>query len=244
MLHGQWTHSDACASIVYHVRVLVMIISHRCQYVVFTDPLLTCRWLHDALSPWTDQRTALTRRSLNKTLFFKGMSPVEAELAFDLSGLRFRDYTRIAVIQNPFPRMVQLYDRIAATDPMWRLRRQMGWPAPDFGKWLQGTKPDGNGACSFDGPRWRRFGAWSADAWADGRITHFIRAENADAELRCVFREIGIAPIFNAPTRDARPHQFPEMLRYDAATIDLIRHRYRTDLQLCQSSAAELCLAA
>ena len=244
MLHGHGTHGDSCASLVYHVRVLVMIISHRCQFVVFTDPLMTCRWLHDALSPWTDQRTALTRRSLLNTLFFKGMSPVEAELAFDVSGLRFRDYTRIAMIQNPFRRMAQLYDRIAATDPIWRWRSKMGWPTPDFRKWLQDTKPDGNGACSINGPRWRRFGAWSADTWADGRVTHFIRAENAGAELRLVFQEIGIAPIFDAPTCDVRLHRFPEMLRYDAATIDLIRHRYRTDLQLYQRPAKELRLAA
>jgi hypothetical protein len=38
------------------------------------------------------------------------MSPAEAELAYNLSDLRFRDYTRIAVIQNPLRKMAQLYD--------------------------------------------------------------------------------------------------------------------------------------
>ncbi|MFT6076212.1 MAG: hypothetical protein ACJAZ1_003144 [Yoonia sp.] len=55
---------------------------------------------------------------------------------------------------------------------------------------------------------------------------------------------MGIAPLFNVPADDGRPHRFHEMLRYDAATIDLIRHRYRADLQLYQRAAPELRLVA
>jgi hypothetical protein len=244
MVHVQGTRRVTCAFLAFCVRVVVMIISHRCKFIIFGNPLMTNHWLHDALQPWVDQHVAPTKREINKTLFFHGMSPAEAELAFNLSDLRFRDYTRIAVIQNPFRKMAQLYDRIAATDPLWRFRRHAGWAVPEFEKWLQNTKPNGTGACFSHGPRWRRFGAWSADAWADGRITHFVRAENANTDLRGVFRQIGIAPLFNAPADDGRPHRSYEMLRYDAATIDLIRHHYRADLQLYQRAAPELRLVA
>ncbi len=221
-----------------------MLVSHRCQFIVFSDPLTSCDWMQKTLAPWSDQNIAPAKRKIHKTLFFDGMSPAEAELAFDLSDLPFRNYTRIAVVQNPFRRMAQLYDRITATDPIWRLRRYAGMQVPDFGTWLHSTKPNGKGAGFPHGPRWRRFGAWSADAWADGRVTHFVRAENADADLRDVFRQMGVAPLFSAPMGDGRPHKFHEMLRYDATTIDLIRHRYRADLRLYQTATPDLRLVA
>ena len=221
-----------------------MFVSHRCQFVVFSDPLTSCAWLEKTLAPWADQQIAPARQRLGNTLFFNGMSPAEAEVAFDRSDLPFRNYTRIAVVQNPFRRMAQLYDRIAETDHFWRLRRKAGWPVPEFGTWLRSTKPNGKGAGLTYGPRWRRFGAWSADAWADGRVTHFVRAENADADLRHVFRQMGIVPLFSASESDGRPHRFHEMLRYDAATIDLIRQRYGADLQLYHGTSPNLRLVA
>jgi hypothetical protein len=127
MVHVRGTRRVSFAYLGFCVRVMVIIISHRCQFIIFGDPLMTSHWLHDALMSWLDQRVAPTRRAINKTLVFNGMSPAEAELTFDLSDLRFRDCTRIAVIQHPFRRMAQLYDRIAATDPLWRLRRRAGW---------------------------------------------------------------------------------------------------------------------
>jgi hypothetical protein len=177
-------------------------------------------------------------------VFFNGMSPAEAELAFDLSGLPFHNYTRIAVVQNPFRRMAQLYDRIAATDPFWRLRKRAGWAVPDFGTWLNNTRPNGNGAGFVAGPRWRRYGAWSADAWSDGRITHFVRAETLAEDLRGVFRQMGVAPFFGTDGKDDELHRFAEMLRYDSATMDIIRDRYRSDLKLYQKSEPKLRLVA
>lgn len=226
------------------MRVAVMIISHRYQFIIFIDPLMTCLWLQRALWSLSDQRVAPSRRKIAKTLFFNGMSPTEAEQAFELSDLDFSKYTRIAVIQNPFRRMALLYDRIAATDPLWRLRQRAGLPVPEFGDWLHSTQPNGLGAGPARGPRWRRHGAWSADAWADGRITHFLRAENADADLRGVFHQIGINPEFTGPKSDGRPHAFHEMLRYEAATVALIRQRYRADFQLYQNAAPDMCLVA
>lgn len=221
-----------------------MLVSHRCQFIVFSDPLKSCQWLNKTLSPWADQAVASAKRKSSKTLFFDGMSPAEAELAFDLSGLPFHKYTRIAVVQNPFRRMAQLYDRICATDPVWRLRKRAGWSVPDFGAWLNNTRPDGMGASFPAGPRWRKYGAWSADAWADNRITHFVRAESVAEDLRGVFREMGVAPLFG-PDRDGeKTHRFAEMMRYDATTMDIIRQRYKSDLSLYHKPAPQLRLVA
>lgn len=165
-------------------------------------------------------------------------------MAFDLSGLPFHNYTRIAVIQNPFRRMAHLYDRIAATDPVWRLRKRAGWAVPDFGTWLENTKPDGNGAGFAVGPRWRKYGAWSAEAWADGRITHFVRAETVADDLRDVFRKMGVAPVFADKRDEQEMHRFAEMLRYDAMTMDIIRQRYSSDLKLYHKPAPVLRLVA
>lgn len=221
-----------------------MFVSHRCQFVVFNDPLKSCQWLQKSLSPWVDQSVAPAKRSSDKSLFFNGMSPAEAELAFDLSGLPFHNYTRIAVVQNPFRRMAQLYDRIASTDPLWRLRKRAGWAVPDFSTWLKNTRSDGIGAGSVLGPRWRKYGAWSADAWADGRITHFVRAETVADDLRAVFRQMGVAPILGDNHKEEEMHRFAEMLRYDASTMEIIRQRYRSDLKLYHRPAPKLRLVA
>ena len=215
-----------------------MFVSHRCQFVIFSDPLKSCQWLQNTLSPWADQQIAATKKESRKSLFFNGMSPAEAELAFDLSGLPFHNYTRIAVIQNPFRRMAQIYDRIVATDPVWRLRKRAGWDVPDFATWLESTKPAGNGAGFAIGPRWRKYGAWSADAWADGRITDFVRAETVAEDLRAVFRKMGVAPIFADNSEEQEMHRFAEMLRYDANTMDIIRQRYCSDLKLYHKQPA------
>jgi len=221
-----------------------MLISHRCQFIIFTDPLKSCQWLQQTLSPWSDQPVAPAKKYSDKSLFFNGMSPAEAELAFDLSGLPFHNYTRIAVVQNPFRRMAQLYDRIKATDPLWRLRKRAGLDLPDFGAWLEKTRPDGNGAGFIAGPRWRKYGAWSADAWGDGRITNFVRAETVAEDLRGVFRQMGVAPVFGDNSEEQEMHRFAEMLRYDATTMEIIRDRYRSDLNLYQKPAPKLRLVA
>lgn len=212
--------------------------------MVFSDPLTSSSWLEATLGHWTDQAIASKRRKSQKSLLFKGMSPAEAELAFDLTGLPFHNYMRIAVVQNPFRRMTRLYDRIAATDPLWRLRRCAGRANPDFCRWLENTRPDGAGAAFPVGPRWRRFGAWSADAWADGRITHFVRAEHLAADLRYVFRELDVPPFIAAQGERTGTLHPAELLRYDAYTMGIIRDRYRSDLMLYQNAGDQFRLVA
>lgn len=221
-----------------------MFISHRCQFIVFSDPFQTSDWLHRTLVPWCDQIVAPTRKKTSKSMFFNGMSPAEAELAFDLLDLPFHKYTCISVVQNPFRRMAQLYDRIVATDPIWKLRQKAGWAIPDFAEWLERTKPDGIGAGHRFAPRWQKFGAYSADAWSGGRITHHLRAENAGQDLRDVFLKMGLVPAFSRDPNSDVPDRMPEMLRYDATTMDIVRQRYSSDLKAYGKQEPRLRLVA
>ncbi|MEJ6403163.1 hypothetical protein [Yoonia sp. 2307UL14-13] len=203
--------------------------SHRYQFVLFPDPLNACPWVGPALRPWLDQPVASSRNGNAGIPFFHGMSPAEARLAFDVQGLNFGDYTRIAIIRNPYAKMAQLYYRIAMTDPLWRMRDHVGIDIPRFGRWLRMTRPDGLGAGYRGSARWRRFGAWSAEHWCGPHVTHTVRADAAAEELTTVFDKIGISPAFGDRTVHEPTGQRLARL-YDSESWALIRQRYRHDL--------------
>lgn len=220
-----------------------MIISHRCQFVVFSDPFQSCHWLHQALGPWSDQEVARGPRGNRQTPFFRGMSPTEAETAFAKLDLDFGAYTRVAIVQNPFRRMAELYDRLCISDPIWRLRSRLGQDVPDFTSWLYATPPDQGFILDRFLPRWRRFGLQTTQNWAAGRIDAFVRAEFAPRDLQLAFSKLDVAPAVNLAKRQ-KEHRFAEMLRYDRDTTDLIRHRYAADLKLYNDLCTDLRLVA
>lgn len=209
-----------------------MLVSHRCRFILFPDPMGACPWISHALEPWLDQPIVGTRNALTKSYFFRDMSPAEAELAFDMAGFAFRNYTRIAIVQNPAEKMVALYERIAKSDKMWRMRRSMGLGDPSFARWLAHTRPNGQGAAPLGGPRWRRFGAWSGRDWCADYVSYVVRAENARTELAGVFRDIGLSPAFGAQARDAleRPQEKPSYVTPEARKI--LQERYSWDFAL------------
>lgn len=220
--------------------VQIMLISHSYRFALFPEPMGACPWIDLALDPWLDQPVATTKNAVAGSYFFRDMSPSEAELAFDMAGFAFRSYTRIAIVQNPYAKMAQLYDRIAATDRVWRTRRMLGFKNPEFTRWLRSTQPNGNGAAFHTGPRWRRFGAWSAAEWCGDRITHVVRAETAEQDLPEIFRGIGIAPAFGGRAIDALKLGQSVTSRYDDEARTLIRERYEWDLQLYSRLSADL----
>lgn len=220
-----------------------MLVSHSRRFVLFCDPLGACPWISHALAPWLDQPIARDLGSSGPTTLFDDMSPKEAEFAFDMMGFAYRNYTRIAVVRNPIYKMSQLYDRIAATDRIWQLRRNLGASDPDFGRWLRSTRPDGLGAGHKSSPRWRRFGAWSAKEWCGDHITHTVRAECAKRDLTQVFAEIGLAPAFGGNAGDA-PKHLPRRHQYDDASTALINDRYAWDFRIYNSYAPDLHLVA
>ncbi len=206
-----------------------MLVSHRNKFIVFEDPLGACPWIARSLQPWLDQPIMAERVRGAETPFFNGMSPDEAALAFDKQGLVFRDYARIAIIRNPYAKMAQLYYRIAMTDPVWRMRQHLGLNLPNFSRWLRQTRNDGRGAGYRNGARWRKFGAWSADAWCGDCITHTVRASHAVNDLNDIFKELGLAPAFG----DRRAHELgaQRLSRlFDNKSSMLIRERYKSDL--------------
>lgn len=207
-----------------------MLVSHKCRFILFKDPLGACPWISHGLAPWLDQPVAPNSASCGAMPLFDGMAPKEAELAFDMLQLDFHGYVRIALVRNPYCKISELYDRIAATDRLWQLRRRLGAADPDFGRWLHSTSPDGLGAGHRSSPRWRRFGSWSIGAWCDGLVTHFVRVENARADLARVFADLGLSPAFGADARDA-PARLSQRHRYDGPAQALMRQRYAPDLR-------------
>lgn len=220
-----------------------MLVSHRYKFVLFPDPLGSCPWIARALHPWLDQPIASDRSKSAETTLFNDMSPAEAELSFDMMGIPFHEYTRIAIIRNPYAKMAQLYYRISITDPAWRMRQHVGLELPQFGRWLRSTRTNGVGAGYRTSARWRKFGAWSAEAWCGDQITHTVRANNAADELAPIFAEIGISPAFG----DRNIHELGgrRLARlYNAETNELIRERYQSDLRLYRDEPAQLRLVS
>jgi len=221
----------------------LMLISHRCRFIIFSDPLTSSTWVQQAFAPWADEGIG-RRKPMSGNGFFHGMSPAEAQLAFQKRNLRFEDYTRISLVENPFRRIVHFYDRLATTDPVWRMRTALGLTVPDFQTWIENTSPDCQSALTSFGPRWRRFGAWSSTAWAAGRITHFVRSEFVHEDLPRVFARLGVTPLLTTPDQPTPIHMFREMLRYDTATTQIIRDRYSDDLKRYHSPGPQLRLVA
>lgn len=221
-----------------------MFISHKHRLIIFPDPLGSCNWLDPRLRPWRDQVVATTPKGNARCHFFNGMSPAEAELAFDMIGLPFGSYIRIAIIQDPYQRMAQLYDRIAKTDPLWKMRRTFGLADPTFGSWLETTRPDGRGAGYALGARWRRFGAWSAQAWAADRATHLVPAEAIADHLQPILQQAGIHPDLNRRKADLETDSLCDLSRYDASSTALIKKRYWSDLRLHRHHQPDLRLIA
>lgn len=206
-----------------------MIVSHKCRFVLFADPLGAGAQVMRALSPWADVDVGGHPDRNQGHMFFNNMTPLEAEWAFDASGLAFRSYLRISITEHPFTRLARLYDRIAQTDMMWQLRHLAGLGPPEFGHWLQSTRPDGLGAGNRNSPRWRKHGAWSAKAWESGRIDHTVRVESIEDDLLPVLAELGIAPSLDDIQTEALDRE-GWMGRYDEQASDLMSQRYSWDL--------------
>ncbi len=218
-----------------------MLVCHSKRFILFNDPLGACPWIEDVLSPWIDQPVADNIATARHTYFFKDMSPTEAELAFDIMGLPFRSYRRIAIVRDPFAKMEDLYDRIADTDRLWQMRGRIGMGAPDYVRWLRRTRPCRNGAGNSASPRWRRFGAWTVRAWCDGRISHVIRAESAAQDILRVLGPLGVNPAIPEDTnRSLRPARYREVPQVKA----LIGARYHWDLRHYPPAQRRSALAA
>ena len=206
-----------------------MIVSHKCRFVLFSDPLGAGAQIMRAMVPWSDVAVSDEPDRHQGQIFFKNMTPLEAEWAFDASGLAFRSYLRIAITEHPFTRLARLYDRIAQTDMVWQFRHLAGLGPPAFGHWLRSTRPDGVGAGSRNSPRWRQHGAWSAKTWEDGRIDHTIRVESIEDDLMPILAKLGIAPSLGDLQTETLDRE-GWMERYTPDAAQLMAQRYAWDL--------------
>lgn len=206
-----------------------MIISHHRRFIVFADPLGAGDAILQALAPWRDVDIASVRNANEHSTFYEGMTPQEVVWQFDGMGLAFQSYLRIAVVEHPFSRMARLYERIAQTDALWKIRQMTGLGLPDFETWLRNIHPDGLGAGSRSGPRWRQHAAWSAKNWEAGVINHTVRVEAIEEDLTPVLAELGIAPSLNIEhIQTWGPDDW--MDRYSPDATALMMKRYGWDM--------------
>lgn len=205
---------------------LGMIISHARKFIVFGDPLGAGDAVESILSPFGDVEICAHPHT---SPFFHGMSPVEAEWAFDAAGFAFHSYLRIAITENPYLRLARLYDRIAQTDTVWQLRHLAGIGPPPFSSWLKSTRADGVGGGHRNSPRWRRQGAWSSKIWESGRIDHVIRTEAVEEDMQPILAALGIAPGMTDAKQDLLARD-AWLLRYDEKSVELVSRRYAWDL--------------
>ena len=221
-----------------------MFISHRCRFIIFTDPADPLPWLDKALAPWTDECVSQSGTPTSTHKFFAGMTPDQVRAEFDSQGLDFESYTRIAVVQNPLRRIAAHYDRLVKTDPIWRIRLRAGLHVPDFRSWLLSGKFEANGILDRIFARGRKFASrLAAYTWRNGDIDEFVRVEYAASDLRAAFRKLAVVPAIDLSEGD-KPHRFAEILRYDFETMELVQRRFRDDLQLYRGMGARLDLAA
>ncbi len=206
-----------------------MIISHSRKFILFTDPLGAGEQVQSLLAPFGDAEIGATPRNRECNPFFHGMTPLEAEWAFDAAGYAFHTYLRLSTIEDPFSRLARLYDRIAQTDTVWQLRHLAGIGAPSFSHWLRSTHADGLGAGHRNSPIWRQRGSWSGKAWECGRINHTIRTEEIEEDIVPVLGALGIAPALEITKQDEMIRDVWRQ-RYDPHAIEFMAQRYCWDL--------------
>jgi len=208
-----------------------MFVSHACQLIIFPDPLGASLEQCQILHPWLDASATATWRDGH---LYPDMPPRDALVKIQATHEAVSTYTKIAIVENPYKRLLRLYDRIVLKDPLWRLRRMAGIANPSFASWLEKTKTYGPGAGGFFCPAWQRFGAWSADQWSGGVIDHFVRADSLTRDLQRVFRQMKVAPFLTPSTFQNDPDLYAALQRYDSHTSALIRDRYSFDLSIIQ----------
>ena len=206
-----------------------MIISHSHKFVLFCNPGTGTAPLLRLLSPWQQEPImAFAQRSAAQP-FYHLMSPSEAAWTFDGLGYDFLAYRRITLVRNPFTRLPALYQRIAETDALWRIRRRTCVGQPSFGRWLNSTRADGSGAGGRARDRWRRFGTWSLAAWGAGLITDVLRSEALVRDLDPLLDTLGLNP-GPLPVAASEPvATWP--VAFDNMTLNLMADRYGAEIE-------------
>lgn len=205
-----------------------MFVSHACQFVIFPGPLGTSPELSQLMKAMP-VHTANTRQPYHRHL------PPRAALSkAQGADANILSYPKIAIIENPYTRLVRIYDRIVARDPVWRLRRKAGIAIPQFTAWLNRTQRGGASATGFLHPLWRRHGVWPADKWSGGVIDHFVRADQLNQDLQQIFHQMKVSPILPAAAKSSDADLYAAMQCYDSYTAALVRDRYSFDLRIFQ----------
>lgn len=207
-----------------------MIISHTHRIVFYSNPKTGSESLRSLLAPLNEEPVRPWKNCTSRHPFYPHMPPTEALNVFAAMGWNFAQYRHITCVRNPFPRLVSLYEMIREVDGVWALQNRLGFSPPSFQKWLERTRPNGLGGGGRSHQRWRRFGAYSADAWCAGLVPFVLRLEHLEQEWPVLIARLGLPVSYEVPHENKRvTRNWAEY--YDSATTPIVMNRYAKDLQ-------------
>lgn len=176
-----------------------MIINHDRGFVFFSAPKTGSESIRALLAPYNQEQIRPWAKTTRDHPFYPHMPPRDAEVCFSAKGWDFSSYQRISCVRNPYARLVSLYRMIVEVDRGWRIRTRFGL-RPSFAQWLKAVRPDGRGGGGRNHQRWRRYGAWSAQAWLHNHdecllVDHVLRLEDINIALPRLLAKLSLSSV-------------------------------------------------
>ncbi|MGR8935812.1 MAG: sulfotransferase family 2 domain-containing protein [Gammaproteobacteria bacterium] len=166
-----------------------MRISHRHQFIFFSNPKTGSSTVRQLLNPYADVMPVRNFQCLtDANPFYPHMRPEETRPLFRRFGWDFEGYTKFAFVRNPWARLVSLYEHI---------HRDADEKIP-FTNWLFTVMPYDRGGGGEDWERWRRYGAYSIehfikDSSGNILVDKVLRLEDIDRALIPYLSTLGLA---------------------------------------------------
>lgn len=212
-----------------------MIISHTKKFVFFSFPKTGSESIREMLHAHNEETIVPYKKRNRENPWYPHMAPAEADTEFRRRGLEMSDYFTFTLTRNPFQRSVSVYEMVMAVDGVEKLKRKLGLKRANFETWLTATLPHGRGAGGRTHQRWRKFGTWTTQAWANDAggnriVDRIIRLDDIHSQLPnlLTYLEIPIPETIvhknKRVTQDWRGH-------HNSQTIRLISDRYREDIE-------------
>ncbi len=218
-----------------------MHISHRHKFIFFSNPKTGSESIRKMLDPYSDIKGVPFRHTSEEHPFYSHISPAEVKAIFERRGWNYDEYFKFTFVRNPWARLVSLYQMIypppgsALSRLRKHMKRRLGLE-PEFGNWLKSTRPCGTGGGGKPWERWKRYGTYSifhyiADKEGNILVDQVIRLEDIDTEVMPLFERLG-TPMKTKKIEKVNVRKYkPYTEYYTPELIELVRERYRYDIE-------------
>lgn len=206
-----------------------MRISHRHRFVFFARPKTGSSSVRHFLDPYSDVWPVEDyRKRTSDNPFYPHMRPVEARAHFRARGWDFDGYTKLVCARNPWARIVSLYRHV----------KQDAEGVPPFAEWVDTIAADGAGGGGEDWQRWRKYGAYSLECYAndeDGTplVDEVVRLEALESELKPLLARLALPGVLERPIprRNDRSQGERYAGYYDDRSRELVASLYRAEIE-------------